>query len=673
MGAWSISAEAIDDLTKKFGDLKIAVKKRRPGRHTLNGPTSDVSHAPSRNGLLGLPNELLNAILLLVSIIPETLSTRDILIQAQIRHPADQAVLVRTCKKLGGMVLPMLYHELKIDVSISNDRDVLSKKGRPNPGLEHMRHLTLTQSVEKSDNTVLSAWLHNLVGILKPNTLQSLRCDQRVGELDVVWPLLSIFQKALSSTFVRDRRELAGVNVNQIDLHGPNRNIRWYLKRMAGCETATFWLDDAIMGSHENARYLASVQCKPDGAVTMEVLFHGSRQVIWRRMTNLFIRLLDSICATCQQSGLSQELLCRCSNNSSLKALCLRSASFWRDFQIYSHWWSVALLRMPGPHTTVVAGMTSLILQDCCACAELLSALSHGSRHLSLRVLVLVSRREDIRRADFRAILDKVLKSFSGLRTLVLSARDQVWAPSSSALACHAATLKEYYFDAFGEIDSPRALAVYASTFVRALCSTCRELEQVAIPLEPHFLDTAVIPTVSTKRFSPNVPKINADARMRMVEDNMTAEKMRKREEYFEDVFASLATLPKLRTLRVFTAMTIAPTESFRRFSKDIIAMRLEKLAYSSLGAFHRAGQNSISVIAFGRPIHKMTLTCPVEGVDPKLTTFVIQNAKGSSWLEKCKSMKRVDHAKAKYYEPCSELLDIEHESPYFLRFPRLQ
>lgn len=308
-------------------------------------------------------------------------------------------------------MLPMLYHELKIDVSATVGRDIVSKGGPSKPGLEHLRHLTLTQGDEDSDEAAQSEWLADLASALRPNTLKSLRCDERVAGLDIVWPALSNSQKELPSTLVRGCREMVGVDgfKEDDDPERANRSIRWYQMRMTGFKRGLLWMEDPGSRVIVDARYLASVQCKPDGALSMEVLFHGHCEALRGSMTSILVYLLDGICSTCQQSGLTRESPCHCSNNSSLRALCIRSGSFERFLPSYRNFLSFTLPSMPGPHTTVMAELTSLILQDCSYCAQLLSAPAHGLSHLSLRVLIMVSRRETILDHDFGDLLERSL------------------------------------------------------------------------------------------------------------------------------------------------------------------------------------------------------------------------------------------------------------------------
>ena len=127
----------------------------------------------------------------------------------------------------------------------------------------------------------------------------------------------------------------------------------------------------------------------------------------------------------------------------------------------------------------------TLIVQDCAQSYAALPTVSDEIVNLQeLRTLVIAQQRSSVVGGPSIDTLNDFLSSFTGLRSIVFSSRSEIDdKPEPSAISNHSATLRYLYIDFCS--DDPDYI-YYDLEDLEQLCTTCRRMEQLAIPM-PEF------------------------------------------------------------------------------------------------------------------------------------------------------------------------------------------
>lgn len=524
-------------------------------------------------------------------------------------------------------MLPMLYHDVTFSVSLRTARCLFGSSNHSHPGLKHIRNLTLTPIVSGGDSLVLHGWIEQLQHALDPDTLQRLFSEFRIPGLSENNGSMTRCHRHLKTCVVKERLEKSVGDVGY-------RPRAWtpYASILNGKEEGMILFDHANP-VHSPARVL--VRCESGQVNALEAVFeradHGARD----RMTCHILSDLEEVCKACvRTTEPGRTDVCRCKNNSALQTLTLRKANLAITGVALHRGWDRRSFTMMNAKVLAIENVTTLVLQDCTFCGEMIGALANHVAYLSLKRLILISSGEDP--SDIPGIetdLHQLLLRTRGLQTIVISGAELLPAPKISALSRHCATLKQLY------VDCGRT-PTYSRISMCDLCIACPELEELALEF----------PDVNLHQMRRATPKPKALLEMQS----------------FRQHISPLSQLAKLKTLRILSGPSI---ESDSRMNS--VERSTDNLVATVLQGFHEAGQSSISVLSIGKADRIEAEDGSTHVSEP--ICYVVRNTKTKSWYEKSNSMTRVERELVKYDEPQCKLLEVQHESQYFLRFQDIE
>ena len=535
----------------------------------------------------------------------------------QIVHRKHRAALLRVCKSMQTLVLPMLYHTVVLDLTHAPRLDSFFSR---NTGHQHLRNLTLDS---KSDDRTLARLLLRLIAALPRDVLRTFHCDTESLQLQQLFLVLSASQPSLQNAIVVETGQAC-----QLLQAGGTANLR----RLRQCNAATIFMTlPAARRPRESEPRSIAEEMKSlrnsERLNSLEVVFEPVKDVdsSVRNIVNTFwlLRQIRNLF----QSG--EGPTTGSSRKNHLASLSLRGARFY----IRS---SVAIsTRIPR-----LGRLSTLILQDCQECSALIDIMASGDTEVCLKKLVIVDSKTDAdaNQPSMVVALNKLLTKFSGLRTLIISG-PITGAPQADAIAQHSATLKELY------IDNPELVTwSYKPEWYRKMCSSCTQLEQVALPMPLTRLgDYAAWPPLLIS--SMNHGELNYGA-------NVWA---------FTQCFAHLLHLPKLATLRLLQVHWDGPSDY-----SDIIPEAADYLAAFVLQEFRAQEHTELSVIALGRE----SGTGPTER--DRMQCYLVKNSKSRMVNQGTSGVMRMEKAEVMVEEPRTEILDVQHNKSGSLRFPRL-
>lgn len=525
----------------------------------------------------------------------------------------------------------MLYHTISCTVALRTARCLLDSEGRLNPGLKHLRHLTLLPTTHHAELTLPAGWLERLVDALEPDTLRSLSSDFRLPQLAVDQARFSATQGMLSTRLVQLSPPKAYISDGYF-----KRDLRWYAKIMRGRRTAMIWLNEA-----DQAVCPRRIMVHREGSevASFEVVFEGSEANALSLITAQTLYELHDVCLKCPsgEDNPTAKIHCRCENGSALRTLCFRNAEFGACSELIRLLWN-RKPSAPPANVVCVENVTTLVLQDCASCAVVLESLATNVAYLSLKILAIISSRESdpVEITMFEENLDKVLLKLKGLRKLIISTTTSIRQPTIAALAGHSESLTELYIDHHRALPHGRAewRYGYSKESLWELCASCPRLEQLGLNF-------------------PNADVLGFGLILRPQARNLLQD--------FLQHIGAISGLPNLITLRVLGA----PSMPLVGKLSDRAQMACHSFAVSILKGFHDAGQSAISVISIGcastRPDRPAT----------KPICYVVKNTKARIWCDKSRSLTMVNRDFVKYDEPRSEILNVQHDSQHALRFSK--
>lgn len=329
----------------------------------------------------------------------------------------------------------MLYHEVVLDVdptTISCAHGIHGTLARPNPGLAHLHSLHII-STQKYGNMLLGPVVQPLLRGFPVNTLQHLYCD--------------VDQDLICSVTNQVNLKTALVMPSSMD----SRPLWLRLKLLAQCTEVTMLATDFGISAREQVALE-----RASGLERLNVSFGDGILRTRKHLTRWSMMELDTGHATRFQQ---------------LAALDLQKPNFaYLELTPENH-----MRNFDQPTPPVLRNLISLVLQACDMASLLFDELAKEGEHLSLEVLVVIVGQDSPH--DFSAALDKLLSSFSDLRTLIVDAQAD-FLPGAQAVVKHAATLKELYLGRDGCVGVGHIVA-----YTRAICEACTGLEQLSLSL----------------------------------------------------------------------------------------------------------------------------------------------------------------------------------------------
>ena len=529
----------------------------------------------------------------------------------------------------------MLYHDVTWTVGLKTARSLFGGLEETNPGLKYVRSITLTPCVSAQDRVVLHGWIEQLEYFFEPGTLQRLFSEFRIAELSERYEVISGQQRTLSTILVR-----VAPSKTMFEDGYVRKGLQWYASCMNGKAEGMFWLDE--LDATSSPRRILT-HCEQDEVTTFDVMFENPDPQARERATYQSIYELVDACPTCASCSTVRSLHSQRDNGSKLRNLSFRRASFRTCGDLFRRFWDRNCFSSTAAAYTVhLEKVTTLILQDCSHCAEVLSALADKVAYISLKNLTVISSWEsDTAAPHFAEYLNKLLKRFVGLQTLVISAPVATVAPKVSVLALHAATLKNLCVAAH-DLDSDgiwSSVVSYSRPMLSELCRSCTQLEQLALSFSKVPPDTL---------------------------DQVLKEGSRRALFDLRQHIAPLTDLPKLTTLRILNGFVLPSDRDFPSYKRKLSNTLLASL----LRIFHDAGHSSLSVLSTGNGSKGAICSNGIK-INTEPACVVIRKARSKCWFEKSNSLELVKRELVKYDEPRSEILDVQHSSQYFLRFPR--
>lgn len=448
----------------------------------------------------------------------------------------------------------MLYHSVTWSIGDETLHHVFGSSARTNPGLRHLRELTLGPMAVSRDVACVNTFFAKLKYFLEPHTLEKISSEFRFPKLGDKDDEVRGFQREMQTTLVR--RTLP----NKESLAQPFMFdwwlLDWYNVLMEGRTEGIFWLDEDETGCSRRI-----VVQRERGKISALEATHAGWPEGWDDFTDMVMTGqtligLVGFCRGCTRSAGQVAVRCQCMNESELRTLNLRESNFENLFQVIRLLWDRRAPFAPAEAAVVpcLENLTKLILQDCSYCLEMLHGLAHNVAHLALKNLTIVASRESVTGAmTFGSTLERILDKVDGLRTLVVMTTQATKPPKISALTRHSKTLKELL------VDVSNGEPGYTRQSVWELCRACGELEQLAIMLPPINLQ--------------NLGQVRR--RPKVLEDLQR----------FWQYIQPLAKLPKLKTMRTMNrvGMTFRSEESIR------LQARADHLVADVLRVFHDA------------------------------------------------------------------------------------
>ncbi|KAK3070988.1 hypothetical protein LTR53_009471 [Teratosphaeriaceae sp. CCFEE 6253] len=441
---------------------------------------------------------------------------------------------------------------MRLDISKENVARWMSlSPERRKHGIRLVRTLTVSSSDLATDASKID--FCSLLANLKQNALRDIRIECEGLDMAACYTLLRFTQPQLTHTFTINNQTVEGYST------GVTSSVAW----------SSFIVDADGMAFMEPLTDFLGRSARLD---TVDIIASKSalRSAYHTWWTLLAVK---QACVHTKHLALKKPPK-RCDCKVNISRLSLRGCCFWDDDS--GHHTPVQGLR----HAISLETLTTLIIFSCQYVTLLLRALAGPGTRLSLKALVVLSDKETpFYRDTFVPAVNELLRHFTGLQTLAISA-DVHALPAVKSIANHKSTLRVLFID-----DTSMDGIAYGAEDVKALTGQSWKLEQVAVPLLPTAL-------------------------ARSSEDT-TMDGIVEAVDTFAKSMEYLSTLTQLRTLRVLNLMHPA-----NKHDAPVSALALLDLAALVMKIFDRAEQRNMSVVAWGRRLDRLVCHMRVEGRD---------------------------------------------------------
>lgn len=549
---------------------------------------------------------------------------------------------MKTCKQLNSLLLPMLYHDVVLNVRQENRVRLTQFFALRNKGVKYIHSLTFEIYSEEDAKWTWYVLLKGFRQAPPCDSLRKISCDS------------NIFLLAPKMRQLLSQRHDVGATVTHLartEALLDHLSSASYLPRLTCCQEMTLHFgpvganlvsgipDDVVIEDSKITQDVAAVW-NGKHLRAMRVNFGRADQPIDQVPnraifdTRVFLRTL---------SDFHDSRLARYGSERALSDLTLRGADLGSPMM--QHW------QIPSAGLDAFAWLTTLVLQDCTGCCALLTWLPLRIQRCRLRRLVVISKAEHGISA-FGSAVEGFLMSFEGLHTLIVSAAVED-IPGAHAVTRHAQTLKVLYLGA--AIDANWR---DVGSYVDRICAACVHLEQVALPMSRMSLRNVVFSGTGDRNSGP-VPStgysFGTGTSHAFMGDKAIDEG---RCEDFVRCLTSIAGLRNLITLRILDVDVRYGTNWER---VELQVERLKSFLKFVLRKLHNAGHSRLTVLAMGRAQKRYHLH------------FLIRGSRLVEWNAKWSSMSVVTRAHARAEKPRSEILDIGHDMPGFVSLPMLE
>ena len=523
----------------------------------------------------------------------------------------------------------MLYYDIVLHIRVDRWPALKGLFSTKNLGLQHLHGLTILPHTKRDAEW---AWGALLGGFKRSKQLRSLRRTSCGSNH-------SLLARKIRELLREDGRiETADVHVDCASRVLRRLVSVEQLDRLARCAELFLHVRDVRQSNSSGDRFI--VPEKGDGAsfgvsASLRALFisfeppHDTHEPYRDSITDDTLLLLDS--TSWYQREETKFTL-------NITSLSLRNANFGTSNMDF---WS-----NPVPSLDIFNRVTMVVLQDCLRCATLLAQLPTCTRRCILKRLVVISSGEEAI-DSLRTAVESFLPTFEGLHTPVLSGfLDAV--PSFETILHHASTLKVLYIDTMHEEDLHTT-----SRWIEDLCCCFTHLEQIALPMPRAIFGRTVFMESShpqaiymggTHLAYESLPEswVTSTAWIHLVRR-----------------LTSISKLRKLITLRLLDPDPRTVTPHVCKRYRDALFNRCRPLVGFVVRKLSESRQSQLTVLAFGRDEHVLS--------------FLVRGAHLKVHGEKMASVIMVCSDQARAEEPQSEILDVKHDDPGFLRLPKIK